>query len=63
MIKRHFVTSGKWKKVRSVQYEGCCDCGLIHRVEDRSHKGFVETRVYRENDLTKQSRKQFKHPR
>ncbi len=44
-IKKHQVISGKWFK--SSGWEGCCDCGLIHKVDYRLNKGVLEVRATR----------------
>jgi hypothetical protein len=61
-ITRTIIRNGKWKRVRLDGFEGCCDCGLIHRVQFRTRNGKLMTRVFRAKRLTAEARKRFKYP-
>lgn len=37
----------------------CCDCGLVHNLDFRIHKGRVQFKVERNNRSTGQMRRQF----
>jgi hypothetical protein len=40
--------AGEWiSPIRRFYRLACCDCGLVHRVDFRVHKGRAEFRVYR----------------
>lgn len=64
LIKKHQVVDGVWHRVHS--HMGCCDCGLIHRVEYRGivikGKHYLEARAFRCVRLTAEARKKEKFP-
>ena len=35
----------------------CCDCGLVHRVQFRIHRGQIQYRIERDNRATGQARR------
>src|SRR6267154_497780 len=57
-IKATWHKAGAWR--RPGEYQGCCDCGLIHRVEFRIRNGKIEQRAWRSDEDTKTARKRFK---
>jgi hypothetical protein len=52
---------GDWQPVCKVEYLGCCDCGLVHRVETRYRlvdgKKVLQSRYFRDNRRTAQIRR------
>lgn len=63
-MKEHQIIDGKWHRVHS--HMGCCDCGLIHRIEYRGvvigGKHYLEARVWRAKRLTAEARKKKSYP-
>ena len=53
------IMDGVWHKPSD--YIGCCDCGLIHRIEYRIRKGKVERCVWRRDRMSNQRRKKKKY--
>jgi hypothetical protein len=44
---------GKWVQPITKGYRvACCDCGLVHNMDFRIHKGRVQFRVFRNNRST-----------
>jgi len=60
-IQGSFVYNGVWKDVKRSSFVGCCDCGLVHRIDFRSKNGKLQQRFFRRPRLTAQARRQFKH--
>lgn len=57
--KRGFMS---WKTPNAKKYLlGCCDCGLVHEMQFRVHKGDIQYRCRRANGYTRAMRKAFKH--
>ena len=52
-IKRN---DGEEFAVEGTQYIACCDCGLVHRIKIRKHKGRFYIRFWRDNKRTTQKR-------
>lgn len=45
--------AGRWiQPVRKGYRMACCDCGLVHVVDFRIHKGRVQMRFFRHNRAT-----------
>lgn len=45
--------SGEWvQPVRRGYKLGCCDCGLVHRVDFRIHRNRVQFRAFRDSRST-----------
>lgn len=59
-MKARQIIDGKWYTPNP--YVGCCDCGLIHRIEHRVRNGVVQFRVWRKSRLSAQRRKTKKFP-
>lgn len=38
----------------------CCDCGLVHKLDFRVHKGRIQFRAHRDNRATGQTRRWLK---
>jgi len=58
----HFLESGRWTRVEEgCSFEGCCDCGLVHKIQYRVRKGKIEYRAWRAPTLTQEARKKYKH--
>lgn len=50
--------SGEWIKPDPKQFQlGCCDCGLVHRIDFRIVNGQVQFRAYRDSFATQGLRK------
>ncbi len=50
--------AGEWVQPIAKGYSmGCCDCGLVHRMDVRVYKGRVQFRVWRDEPATKKQRK------
>lgn len=44
---------GKWiQPVRRGYKMGCCDCGLVHKLDFRIRRGRVQFRAFRDNRAT-----------
>jgi hypothetical protein len=54
------IWDGKWEPLDKDQYIACCDCGLVHRVRVRMHKGKLEAQFTRDNRRTGQVRRHGK---
>lgn len=48
----HLRFEKRGRKVTTLMYEACCDCGLVHRREISVHKGRIVERVWRDNRRT-----------
>jgi hypothetical protein len=49
---------GEWLKPVHNGYKlGCCDCGLVHKMDFRVVKGKVEFRAFRDERATAQKRR------
>jgi hypothetical protein len=47
------VKAGEWQQPIKRRYKMvCCDCGLVHWMDFRVHKGRVQFRAWRANGLT-----------
>ena len=54
-------TDGKWvQPIMSGYKMSCCDCGLVHKLDFRIHKGRVQFRASRDNRATGQARRHRK---
>jgi hypothetical protein len=52
---------GVWVRPRRRGYLfGCCDCGLVHRVDFRVVEGRAEFRLYRAEAATKRLRRRMR---
>lgn len=50
--------TGVWvQPVRRGYRLACCDCGLVHTMDVRIHRGRVQFRVFRNNRATGQMRR------
>lgn len=50
--------AGAWvQPIRRGYRLRCCDCGLVHEVDFRVHRGRAQFRVYRDNRATGQVRR------
>ncbi len=58
-MKEYQIIDGKWHDCHS--YIGCCDCGLVHRIQYRvvkiGKKTKIQARVWRRKRLTAEARK------
>jgi hypothetical protein len=53
-------TSGEWIPfTRKGSRHGCCDCGLVHKMNIRIVRGRVEIQFIRDDITTAQSRRLF----
>lgn len=49
---------GQWvQPVRRNYKLGCCDCGLVHRMDFRVHRGRAQFRAYRDGRATASMRR------
>lgn len=56
------ITSSEWvQPKRKYYYMGCCDCGLVHKIEfalaKRGARNFILLRAWRDEKATKRLRK------
>jgi Zn-finger protein len=52
------VKDGEWvRPVETGYLMGCCDCGLVHRMDFRVHKGRAIFRAFRADGHTRVQRK------
>lgn len=51
-----------WRKISQTRI-ACCDCGLVHDVEVKPHKGSIYIRMRRNNRSTAQVRRYTKAKR
>jgi hypothetical protein len=42
---------------------GCCDCGLVHRVDTRVRDGAIEQRIDRDEEATRWLRRWYREHR
>ena len=54
------MEDGKWYRLGHFEYHGCCDCGLVHKVEVKLERGVLWTRWVRDDAQTRQARKDAK---
>jgi hypothetical protein len=54
-IKRHILEDGKWYPVP--QYHGCCNCGLVHKIDFRLQSGILRWRWIQKVKLTQEVRR------
>ena len=54
------LEDGKWYRLGHFEFHECCDCALVHRVETKLERGVLWTRWIRDEDQTKQARKEAK---
>lgn len=55
------VGPGEWQQpVRKGYKMACCDCGLVHNMEFRVHKGKIQIRGWRNSRSTAQMRRHMK---
>jgi hypothetical protein len=64
-LKHERVGSGEWvQPIRKGYKMGCCDCGLVHRMDFRLWKtrrgNFIQFRAYRDNKSTAAVRRHMK---
>lgn len=53
--------SGEWvQPIRRGYKLACCDCGLVHRLDFRIHKGRTQFRAFRNERSTGQMRRWMK---
>ncbi len=53
--------AGEWiQPIRRGYKLACCDCGLVHVMDVRVHRGRVQFRVFRHNRATGQMRRWMK---
>ncbi len=58
------VIEGQWfTPIKRKFKEQCCDCGLVHTVDFRVHKGEIQFRVSRDERATAAVRRGFKFER
>jgi hypothetical protein len=55
-----FHGNGEW--VSASSHQGCCDCGLVHRMEYRVRNRNLECRAFRAQRITVRNRKRFSFP-
>ncbi len=63
MERYYAVQDGEWfEPAQKNHIMGCCDCGLVHKVDFRIYKGKVQMRAFRDKKRTSNRRrnKQFK---
>ena len=52
------VNSGEWvQPIRRGYKMTCCDCGLVHTINFRIHKGHIQLQPTRDNRATAQLRR------
>lgn len=50
--------AGQWvQPIRKGYRMACCDCGLVHTMDFRIHKGRAQFRAFRNNRATAQMRR------
>ncbi len=56
------VVDGEWNSAdRKNNWDQCCDCGLVHRINYRiTAKNKIEYQVFRDERLTAAARRRFK---
>lgn len=53
--------AGEWvQPIRKGYKMACCDCGLVHVLDFRVHRGRVQFRVFRNNRATAAIRRHMK---
>jgi hypothetical protein len=53
--------AGQWvQPIRKGYRMACCDCGLVHTMDFRIHKGRAQFRAFRNNRATAQMRRRDK---
>lgn len=58
MIKLEQIQDGEWFEPAMKNHKlGCCDCGLVHRVDFRVRDGKVQMRAVRARNYTAKQRK------
>ncbi len=61
MSKYEQVYNGDWYDLPRRHYIACCDCGLVHEVKIRVHKGKPQIQLNRDNRRTAGVRRGMKH--
>lgn len=53
-----YVEAGEWiQPVRRGYKMACCDCGLVHTLDFRIHRGRAQFRAFRDNRASGQLRR------
>jgi len=54
------LQEGEWTKPCRKDYLlACCDCGLVHRINFRIDRGYLELQAFRDEKATKRRRKEM----
>ena len=63
-VRRIYEQRGdEWFTIHGLKHTiACCDCGLVHHIEIREHKGELQMRAIRDNRATGQKRRFNKYP-
>lgn len=57
-MKKKQLYNGQWTNLTNPKFLGCCDCGLVHRIDFRINKdGRMMFKVKTMDSLTKEARK------
>lgn len=51
------VHDGEWLPLVRREFIKCCDCGLVHEVIVRTHRGKLQVQYVRDNRKTAQGRR------
>ncbi len=56
-MKTYRIKQGEWIEPTLIHSLGCCDCGLVHRVQFKVVNGRVQFRVWRDKRATAATRR------